>query len=138
MMTALPGYCTLAVDTSDGDPGVAVEEGGRWFPFATVEGDSFAYLSTRPAGESRVEFGAHGYGPRGGQVAKAIVEQVRRWDRDYRRGRGPSFTVWPIDTPEDVLPEGAVITKRHTRVTISWPEVEAPGQAVPHPSSEGE
>lgn len=133
LMTTLPGFCLLSVDPSDGGPGVAVEPGGRWFPFAAVEGDSFAYLSVRPSGnEDRVEFGAHGYGPHGGQVAKAIAEQVRQWDRDHRHGPGPRYEVWPADTPDDALPDGTVIDKRHTRVTISWPHagILAPNRAV--------
>ncbi|GAB2954377.1 hypothetical protein GCM10027203_68110 [Nonomuraea fastidiosa] len=51
------------------------------------------------------------------------MEQVRRWDRDHRNGPGPAFSVWPIDVPEEALPEGAVITKRHSRVSILAPEV---------------
>ncbi|MFI7707495.1 methyltransferase, FxLD system [Nonomuraea sp. NPDC049480] len=126
MATALPGFCNITVKASgDEDPGIAVEQGGRWFPFAAVEDDSFAYLSVRPAaGEGRVEFGAHGYGPRGGEVAQAIVEQVQVWDRDYRGGAGPQFEVWPIDHPVEVPPNSVLITKQHTRVAISWPDAE--------------
>ncbi|MFG6197795.1 methyltransferase, FxLD system [Nonomuraea sp. JJY05] len=136
MLTALPGFCKLSVDTSEGDPGLAVEPGGRWFPWATVEGDSFAYLSCRPVSEGVVEFGAHGYGPHGAQVAKSIVEQVQVWDRDYRDRPGPDFAVWPFDTPDEMLPAGAVITKRHTRVTIAWPEAaeSARDQVAPPPT----
>lgn len=119
--TALPGFCILAVDPSKGDPILAVEAGGRWFPYALVDGDSFAYLSTRPSGEGSVEFGAHGYGPHASQVAEALAEQVAVWDRDHRDGPGPGITVWPIDTPDDRLPDGEVITKRHRHIAISWP-----------------
>ncbi|MEV0167794.1 methyltransferase, FxLD system [Nonomuraea fuscirosea] len=134
MATALPGFCHLVVDTSDGDSGVAVEPGGRRFPFAAVdeEGDSFAYLSVRPAGEGVVEMGAHGYGPHGSRIAEAVVEQVRVWDRDYRNGPSSDFAVWPIGTPTEALPEGAlVIQKRHTKITISWPDVTARSQVAP-------
>ncbi|WP_433435391.1 methyltransferase, FxLD system [Nonomuraea sp. CA-141351] len=128
MATALPGFCNMTVNTPEGeDPGIVSEEGGRWFPYTAVQGDSFAYLSIRPAGEGRDEFGAHGYGPHGSEVAQAIVEQVKVWDRDYRGGPGPQFQVWPIDHPVEVLPKSVVITKQHTHVTISWPEV---GEAV--------
>jgi len=128
MMTTLPGFCTLIVDAADSDPGIAVEPGGRWFPFATVDGDSFAYLSARPAGEAIAELGAHGYGPHAEQAAKAVAEQIRAWDRDHRNGPGPTYTIWPIDTPDDALPAGAVIDKRHTRVSISWPRTARPTQ----------
>lgn len=129
MMTALPGFCNLIVDTSDGNPGIAVEPGGRWFPYAAVDGDSFAYLSVRPAGEGIVELGAHGYGPHAKQTAEAIAEQIRVWDRDHRDGPGPTYTIWPIGTPDEALPAGAVIDKRHTRVTVSWPRTAQPVRA---------
>jgi len=128
LMTTLPGFCTLVVDASDGDPGLAVEPGGRWFPFATVDGDSFAYLSFRPAGEDVVELGAHGYGPHAKRTAEAIAEQIRVWDRDHRNGPGPTYTIWPIGTPDEALPAGAVIDKRHTRVTVSWPHAAQPAR----------
>jgi hypothetical protein len=54
----------LAADPEQ-DP-VLVAAGNRWFTLAVVDGDSFAYLTTRPA-------------------AQAMVEQVRVWDRDHRR-----------------------------------------------------
>ena len=128
LMTTLPGFCTLIVDASDGDPGLAVEPGGRWFPFATVDGDSFAYLSVRPTGEDVVELGAHGYGPHAKRTAEAIAEQIRVWDRDHRNGPGPTYTIWPIGTPDEALPAGAVIDKRHTRVTVSWPHAAQPAR----------
>ncbi|WP_228010470.1 methyltransferase, FxLD system [Nonomuraea phyllanthi] len=131
MATALPGFCNLTVNVPEGeDPGIVSEEGGRWFPFATVEDDSFAYLSGRPAGEGTVEFGAHGYGPHGGEVAQAIVEQIQVWDRDYRGGPGPQYEVWPIDHPVEVLPKSVVIAKQHTHVAISWPDAGRPATGV--------
>ncbi|GAA2626487.1 hypothetical protein GCM10010411_74280 [Actinomadura fulvescens] len=130
LATSLPGFCALTVDSSAGDPGLAVEAGGRWFPYAVAEGDSFAYLSTRPSGEGRVEFGAHGYGPHAADIAASLAGQVTVWDRDYRRGSGPDFAVWPIDTPAERLAtrpdRTAVISKVHRHVTISWPSVDSP------------
>jgi protein-L-isoaspartate(D-aspartate) O-methyltransferase len=52
-----------------------------------------------------------------------MAEQVRMWDRDRRGSPGPDFAVWPSDTPDDRLPDGLVITKRHVHVTMSWPAV---------------
>jgi protein-L-isoaspartate(D-aspartate) O-methyltransferase len=134
MATALPGFCHLVVDASNGDPGVAVEPGGRQFPFAAVDddGDSFAYLSVRPAEGGVVEMGAHGYGPHKSRIAAGIVEQIQVWDRDYRNAPTPDFAVWPVSTPEEALPKGAlVIDKRHTKITISWPDVAARSQVSP-------
>lgn len=126
LATSLGGFCTLAADASEGDPGLAVEIGGRWFPYATVDGDSFAYLSSRPAGEDRVEFGAHGYGPRAARVTAEMAGQVVVWDRDYRGRPGPDIAVWPLRArPEQMQAPGAItaiITKAHRHVTISWPQ----------------
>ncbi|MBG0818652.1 methyltransferase, FxLD system [Planomonospora sp. ID82291] len=65
MASTLPGFGHLHVDASQAGPDIAVEPGGRQFPFAAVndDGDSIAYLSIRPAAEGFVEMGAHGYGP---------------------------------------------------------------------------
>lgn len=126
LATSLGGFCALAADASGDGPGLAVEPGGRWFPYATVDGDSFAYLSSRPAGEGRVEFGAHGYGPRAARVAGEMAGQVAVWDRDYRGRPGPAFAVWPLRArPEQMRGPGAttaIIPKVHRHVTISWPQ----------------
>lgn len=119
LATTLPGFCLLAADAEQAP--VLVAAGNRWFNLAVVDGDSFAYLTTCPAGPGRVEFGAHGFGPHAPAVVEAMVEQVRVWDRDHRAGPGPDFTVWPKDTPDGALPQGLIINKRYTRVTISWP-----------------
>jgi protein-L-isoaspartate(D-aspartate) O-methyltransferase len=119
LATTLPGFCLLAAD-AEHNP-VLVAAGNRWFNLAVVDGDSFAYLITRPAGPGTVEFGAHAFGLYAPAVAKAMVEQVRVWDRDHRAGTEPDFTVWPIDTPDEALPQGLVINKRYNRITVSWP-----------------
>ena len=62
------------------------------------------------------------------KTAEAIAEQIRVWDRDHRNGPGPTYTIWPIGTPDEALPAGAVIDKRHTRVTVSWPHAAQPAR----------
>jgi protein-L-isoaspartate(D-aspartate) O-methyltransferase len=119
LATAVPGFCLLAADPNQNS--VLVAEGNRWFNLAMADGDSFAYLATRPAEPGMVEFGGHAFGWQASALAEVMAEQVRVWDRDQRRGPGPSFAVWPKDTPDERLPEGLVINKRHHRVTISWP-----------------
>ncbi|HUZ55609.1 MAG TPA: methyltransferase, FxLD system [Streptosporangiaceae bacterium] len=126
LATSLGGFCALAADGSGGDPGLAVEPGGRWFPYAMADGDSFAYLSSRPAGEGRVEFGAYGYGLRAAQAAAEMAGQVAVWDRIYRGRPGPDIAVWPARTrPDQMRVPGAItafVTKTHRHVTISWPQ----------------
>jgi protein-L-isoaspartate(D-aspartate) O-methyltransferase len=140
LATSLAGFCLLAVDADHGSG--LVDPGNRWFTLAAVDGDSFAYLVSRPTEEGVVEFGVHAFGPHASTAAEAMAEQVRVWDRDQRGGPGPDFAVWPKSTSEERLPEGLVIDKRHSRVTISWPvtaESDATGQGVPqHPDKEGE
>ena len=63
-----------------------VDPGNRWFNLAAVDGDSFAYLVSRPARQEMVEFGAHAFGPYASAVAEAMAEQVRGWDHDQRGG----------------------------------------------------
>lgn len=79
-----------------------------------------------------MEFGVHAFGPDATQLAEEVAEQLRIWGRDHRSGPGPQFRVYPAGTPDDQLPEGRVIDKKHTRVTISWPQAvsAAAGQGV--------
>jgi protein-L-isoaspartate(D-aspartate) O-methyltransferase len=128
LATTVPGFCLLAAD-ADQDP-ILVATGNRWFNLAVVDGDSFAYLTTRPAGPGRVEFGAHAFGPHAPAAAETMVEQVRVWDRDHRAGAGPAFAVWPKDTPDEALPQGLTINKRYHRVTISWPAASGQGNSA--------
>ena len=135
LASVLPGFCGLTADASGGGPDIAVEPGGRWFPYAAVTGDSFAYLSTRPAGD-QVEFGAHGYGPHAATSAAELARQVCAWDREQRRGPGPVIAVWPVGTaatrPRADAGWTAVITKAHRQVTISWPpNGQAEGHSAP-------
>jgi protein-L-isoaspartate(D-aspartate) O-methyltransferase len=131
LATSMPGFGLFAVDADQDDD--LVDPGNRLFNLAAVDGDSFAYLISRPAGQRRAEFGAHGFGPRARAVAEALVEQVRIWDRDQRGGPGPSFEVWPKDTPDERLTSGFVLDKRHSRIVISWPDA---GQATDQHSAE--
>lgn len=127
LATALPGFCLLAVEAEKGR-GLA-DPGERWFNLAAVEGGSFAYLVSRPVSDGFVEFGVHAFGTRAAAAAEAMAEQVRLWDRDHRGGPGPDVTVWPVSTPDEALPGGLVVDKRHSRITISWPAA-VPAAAV--------
>jgi protein-L-isoaspartate(D-aspartate) O-methyltransferase len=128
LATSLPGFCLLAVDAERGKG--LVDQGHRWFNLAAVDGDSFAYLVSRPTEQGTVEFGAHAFGAHAAAVAESLAEQVRAWDRDQRGGPGPDFAVWPRDIPDPDLSDGLIIDKRHSRVTISWPAPSAAGQGV--------
>jgi protein-L-isoaspartate(D-aspartate) O-methyltransferase len=131
LATSLPGFCMLAIDPDHTDG--LVDSGNRSFNLAAVWGDSFAYLVTRPTEHGTAEFGAHAFGPHASTAAETLVDQVRVWDRDQRGGPGPTFAVWPIGTPDDVL-DGHVIDKRHSRIVVSWPTVSTGQAANQHPT----
>ncbi len=86
-----------------------------------VEGGSFAYRTVRATEEEdRFELGAIGHGPHGEQLAQRVVSEIQTWDREHRSDRA-HIEVRPAGTPEDRLPAGRRIERRHTRVTITWP-----------------
>ncbi len=132
LATVLQGFCLLTVD-----PGL---DNGLLSPVnriaspAAVEGASFAYLASRRRDEATVEFGASAFGPGASVLAEAMTEQVRVWDRAHRGGPAPVIAAYPSGTPDDRLPDGLVIDKRHARVTVSWPQARllAVGQGVQH------
>ncbi|SDI20239.1 protein-L-isoaspartate(D-aspartate) O-methyltransferase [Sinosporangium album] len=116
----LPGFCRLAAQEGT----ELAQERKTWFPFAGVHGDSFAYLSVRPALEGAgVEFGARAYGPHGQEAAAAMVEQIQAWDARARNRPEPMFAYWPTGSNAPThLPDGtATFNKAHGLVTISWP-----------------
>lgn len=115
----LPGFCKLAVDEGT----ELAAERKTWFPFGAVQGDSFAYLSVRPAlGGAGVEFGARAYGQHGEAVAATMAEQVRSWDRLARSGPEPTFAYWPVGSNHpDFDQSTATLAKTHGLVAISWP-----------------
>ena len=119
LATTVDGYCRISVDP-ELDTGL-VSPITRRSTDAAVDGGSFAYLAARWLDESRAEFGVHAFGPGAPALAEAMADQVRRWDRMHRHGPGPRITVHPARTSDDQLPDGRVIDKRHTRITISWP-----------------
>jgi protein-L-isoaspartate(D-aspartate) O-methyltransferase len=114
----LPGFCRLAADKGTA---LAAERG--WFPFGLVHADSFAYLTTRKTPDGTgAEFGARAYGTSADAAAAALVDSIRRWDRQARDHAEPSFAYWPSGTALPQFgPDTAVLPKKHGRVAISWP-----------------
>lgn len=118
LATALDGFCLMSVD-AELDTGLVAPQNKR-ANITLLDGDSLAYLAIRRTGDG-AEFGVHGYGPNAEAVADALVEELQRWDRDHRQDE-PVIYVYPAGTPEADLPAGRVITKRHRRIVISWPQ----------------
>lgn len=133
LATALPGFCRVVVDR-ERSSGLISPPGRHSAAVATICGDALAYVTTRgTADEDRVEFVVHAFGPDRDThcLAEEVAEQLRVWAREHRSGPGPQFRVYPADTPDDQLPQGHVVDKKHCRITISWPQVAtASGQDV--------
>lgn len=122
MATIQPGFCWLSFDR-DKDGGVVSLPGTRTTAMAVVDGPNLAYILTRTATQvdKSAEFGVHAYGPQAHGLAKRVTEQLRVWGRDHRGGPGAQYRIYPAGTPDDLIPGGRVIDKRHVRVLISWP-----------------
>lgn len=86
-------------------------------------GDSLAYRTLRPdpQDEARGELGAIGHGPQAQEIAERLNALMLAWDREHRRSPGPDITLFPRTTPDDRLPAGRVVDKKHTRMVITWP-----------------
>ncbi|MEU6997313.1 methyltransferase, FxLD system [Nonomuraea sp. NPDC046570] len=122
LATALPGFCLLAVDPLL-DSGV-VSPANRQACAAVVDVGAFAYLTVRRVsgrGRSRYEFGVYAHGRDADGLADRMAEQIGHWDRRHRSGPGPRITAYPAGTPDERLPGGQVVDKRHTRLVITWP-----------------
>jgi protein-L-isoaspartate(D-aspartate) O-methyltransferase len=122
LSTADPATCRIAAEPSAVRSGRATPAIPNLSP-ALAEGGSLAYLATRRLATdsgvpTRSELGAFAHGPDGHQLADRICEQIRKWDR--HRTAVPEISAFPAATPEDGLPAGAVIVKRHTRLVASW------------------
>jgi protein-L-isoaspartate(D-aspartate) O-methyltransferase len=136
LATVLEGFCLLGVDR-ELDSGL-VSPANRIASPAVAEGASFAYLAARGVDEAKVEFGASAFGPDASTLAEEMAGQVRVWDRAHRGGPGPRIAAYPARTSGERLPDGLVISKRHVRITVSWPSapVSAAGQGVLHHPTE--
>ncbi|MPZ64708.1 MAG: methyltransferase, FxLD system [Pseudonocardiaceae bacterium] len=119
---AVPNFCLLTAKDAAIERGVAPRGSRSGLP-TSVAGGSFSYRVSRPVSpdKSRYEFGVCAHGPDAGSLADQIVDLIRTWDRDHRRGPGPRIEAHPAATPDAQLPEGRVIDKKYTRVVISWP-----------------
>jgi protein-L-isoaspartate(D-aspartate) O-methyltransferase len=130
LATMLDGFCIMAVDP-DLDTGL-VAPSNKYFSLAAVDNGNFAYLTTRRTPDDKsVEFGVHAFGPQGADFAETVAGHVRAWDSDQRGGPGPRIAVYPATTPADQLPGQRVISKVHSRVTLSWPTAATRPRARP-------
>ncbi|MGH3852523.1 MAG: methyltransferase, FxLD system [Pseudonocardiaceae bacterium] len=134
LASALPGFCRVVVDQKL-NTGLISPPGRHSATSAAVAGRSFAYVTTRRTpDEMDLEWGVHAFGPDATNLAEHVAEHLRVWGREHRGGPGPRFRVYPAGTPDERIPEGRVIDKKHCRVVISWPQAAtaAAGQDILH------
>lgn len=115
-----PGTCRIAAEPAAIDAGLCTPAIPSRSP-ALVEGASLAYFTLRRINQDgagrRWELGAIGHGSTGPQLAGRLCEQIRAWDCD--RTAQPLITAYPAGTPDEELPNGLVIDKRHIRLVVS-------------------
>lgn len=115
-----PGTCRIAAAAPAVKAGLCTPAIPIRSP-ALVEEASLAYFTLHrledPA-QHLWELGAIGHGPVGPQLAERLCEQIRAWDAD--RSAQPVITAYPAGTPEEKLPSGRVINKRHIRLVVSY------------------
>lgn len=137
LATMLPGFCRVVVDKKL-STGLISPPGSHSAAVAVVADGNLAYVTTRSTdSDDDVEFGVHAFGPDAEKLAEEVAEQLRIWEREHRTGPGPQFHLYPIGTADDEIPEGRVVDKKHSRITISWPNAAntATGQAaLPQPT----
>jgi protein-L-isoaspartate(D-aspartate) O-methyltransferase len=132
------GLFGIAVRPTAADQGI-VAPMFRWGAMAAVAGDSLAYLTFGPAaadgtitadgqaedaaagGAGPREVGVIGHGSRGRELAEAVAEQVRSWNRDYRT-RTADFTIRPLTTVTagEHKPGEFTIRTPNNVITVSW------------------
>jgi protein-L-isoaspartate(D-aspartate) O-methyltransferase len=112
----LKGLCQMRVRRSAIDRG-EVAPMFDWGAMAVIDTGSLGYL-TFGKRESEMEVGVIGHGPRGGELARAVAEQVRVWDREYR-SRGIRLVIQPRATEQPVTGQFTFLTPSN-RLVISW------------------
>jgi protein-L-isoaspartate(D-aspartate) O-methyltransferase len=93
----------------------------RWGGAAiTSEAGSIAYLTIRPAEPAddgpAFELGARAHGSGRDDLAAALLEQVSRWDKEYR-GRSPRIEAHRKPSQAAAT---TIINKPHTTLAVSW------------------
>jgi protein-L-isoaspartate(D-aspartate) O-methyltransferase len=103
----------------------------RWFCPALITCDSFAYLTYREAEKDgsqdrHIEFGIHGHGRHGAELAQRLAAHQHTWNRDWRHHPGPQFTLHPAGAAVPAPAIGRIFRKRHTQLVLDW-GLTAPG-----------
>ncbi|WP_308198892.1 methyltransferase, FxLD system [Saccharothrix sp. S26] len=94
----------------------------QWGAPTRYSDTGFAYRVTRRVPDTdRAEFGVFAHGPDAAQLADQVVADIRTWDREHRHSEHRAhITVYPAAIPDEALPSGFVMDRRHTRVVVTW------------------
>jgi protein-L-isoaspartate(D-aspartate) O-methyltransferase len=120
LATAMPGSCLMTARQKAIDDGTVALSWPHGTP-ALVDGPNLAYRAkprSLDGPEDLHEFGVVAHGPDAAAVARTMAEHISAWDQAGRPS--PHLTVLPAGTPDEDLPVGYVLNKRHTRLVISW------------------
>jgi protein-L-isoaspartate(D-aspartate) O-methyltransferase len=120
LATTMPGSCLMTARQKAIDDGTVALSWQHGTP-ALADGPNLAYRAKpRPLdGPERLhEFGVVAHGPNAAAVARTMAEHISAWDEAGRPS--PHLTILPAGTPDEDLPAGYVLNKRHTRLVISW------------------
>ncbi|MEV7124002.1 methyltransferase, FxLD system [Kitasatospora griseola] len=90
----------------------------RWSGAALYDGDTLAYLTTRPVTDDADELGIVTSGPRHHELATQVADLLHHWSRT--RPAQPTVTAYPAELPGAQLDEGARVARPTTQLTISW------------------
>jgi protein-L-isoaspartate(D-aspartate) O-methyltransferase len=116
----MPGSCLMTARQQAIDDGTIALSWPHGTP-ALADGPNLAYRAKpRPVdGPDHLhEFGVVAHGPKAGAVARTMAAHISAWDQAGRPS--PHLSVLPAGTPDEDLPAGYVLNKRHTRLVISW------------------
>jgi protein-L-isoaspartate(D-aspartate) O-methyltransferase len=64
--------------------------------------------------------GLYAHGTHGADLAQRLYDHVLTWDRDWRHGPGPDFTLYPADAMVPAPAVGRVFQKDHTQLLMQW------------------
>jgi len=126
----LPEFAVIDAKKTAVERGVVAHAWPLGVP-AVVGADSIAYLGLRGVTPDRstCEYGVYGHGPNANTLIDRAIQLIRSWDGSSLDAR---FTAYPAGTPDDQLPVGLVLDKRHTRVVLSWPDPEGRAESGQH------
>ncbi|HEX8866585.1 MAG TPA: methyltransferase, FxLD system [Lentzea sp.] len=118
LATHLPGFAMMISQEAVITNGLVSPASPFGTP-AVAHGASLAYRGRlRPLSDTEFEYVVYGHGPEADQAAQQMADQIRAWDAAGRPA--PTLHVTPIDAPGHELPQGQVLTKRHSRLVFAW------------------